>query len=324
MRKLPRFFSQQISRLFPVSSLFKITTPAFLPFYHVVSNQNLPHIQNYYYRNTAQFEKELDFYLKHFTPVPLEYLVEHPHSKEKIFHLSFDDGLKECAEIIAPLLLKKGIPATFFVNTDFVGNKTLFHKYKASLILTELKKIPHTQAKKILKDTGFAIENILQISILQTPVLEKIGQLLSIDFESFLETEKPYVSREQLLILKDDGFSIGAHSCNHPEFWKIPADEQLEQVQKSMDWVTKNIQPKIKAFAFPFTDDGVSVPVLETIKSNNICDITFGTAGLKYDTFDFHRQRYPVEMPGNFVQNIKTEWVYFFLRKQVGKASVKH
>ena len=324
MRKLPRFFSQQISRLFPVRSLFKLTTPVFLPFYHVVSNQNLPHIQNYHYRNTAQFEKELDFYLKHFTPVPLEYLIEHPHSKEKIFHLSFDDGLKECTEIIAPLLLKKGIPATFFVNTDFVGNKTLFHKYKASLILAELKKIPPTQAKEILKEAGFANKNILQNSILQTPVLDKIAQLLSIDFENFLKTEKPYVTKEQLLKLKDDVFYIGAHSCNHPEFWKISPAEQLKQVQKSMEWINKIIQPKIKTFAFPFTDDGVSASVMEAIKRRNICDITFGTAGLKYDTFDFHRQRYPVEMPGDFVQNIKTEWIYFFLRKQVGKASVKH
>jgi peptidoglycan/xylan/chitin deacetylase (PgdA/CDA1 family) len=324
MKKLPRFFSQQISRLFPVSSLFKLTTPLFLPFYHVVSNQNLPHIYNYQYRNTTRFEEELDFYLKHFTPVPLEYLVEHPHSKKKVFHLSFDDGLKECAEIVAPLLLKKGIPATFFVNTDFVGNKALFHKYKASLIWGELQKIPPAKARKIAKDAGFANKNILDVSILQTPVLDKMGQLLSIDFESFLKTTSPYLTKEQLLTLKEDGFSIGAHSCNHPEFWKISPAEQLEQVQKSMEWINSTIQPKIKTFAFPFTDDGVSASVLETIKSNNICDITFGTAGLKYDTFDFHRQRYPVEIPGDFVQNIKTEWVYFFLRKQIGKASVKH
>jgi peptidoglycan/xylan/chitin deacetylase (PgdA/CDA1 family) len=151
-----------------------------------------------------------------------------------------------------------------------------------------------------------------------------MAQLLSIDFESFLKTTSPYLTKEQLLTLKEDGFSIGAHSCNHPEFWKISPAEQLEQVQKSMEWINSTIQPKIKTFAFPFTDDGVSASVLETIKSNNICDITFGTAGLKYDTFDFHRQRYPVEIPGDFVQNIKTEWVYFFLRKQIGKASVKH
>ncbi len=324
MRRFPRLFSLQISRFFSVNSLLNISTPVFLPFYHVVSDQKLPYIQNYNYRNTDEFEKDLDFYLKYFKPVSLQYLVENRHSREKVFHLSFDDGLKECTEVIAPILLKKGIPATFFINTSFADNKALFHKYKASLVLNELKEKVNQEAEEIMKDAGFSTENILSLSISQTMILDEVANILSLNFERFMENEKPYLTTNQVLRLKEDGFSIGAHSCNHPEFWKISSGAQLEQVRKSMDWVNKNIKPEIKAFAFPFTDDGVSSTVLQTIKEENICDITFGTAGLKFDTFDFHLQRYPVEAPGDFVQNIKAEWVYFILRKWIGKAVVKH
>ncbi|MCG6189148.1 polysaccharide deacetylase family protein [Maribellus maritimus] len=324
MNKFPRFVSQQVSRLFPVNSLFKITTPAFLPFYHVVSDRKLPHIQNYPYRNTTQFERELDFYLNHFKPVSLEYLLENRGLRENIFHLSFDDGLKECAEVIAPILQKKGIPATFFVNTAFVDNKMLFHKYKASLVLNQLKKKPNQEAEKLLNEAGFSVDNILSISILQASVLDKVAEIISVHFDDFLKIESPYLTRSQIFGLKKDGFSIGAHSCNHPEFWKISEDEQLEQVQTSMAWINENLQPEVKAFAFPFTDDGVPAALLDKIEQENICDITFGTAGLKYDTFHFHFQRYPVETGGDFIQNIKAEWVYFFLRKWMGKARVKH
>ncbi len=116
MHKFPRLVSSQLGKLIPIKSLLKINTPVFQPFYHVVSNDKLPHILNYNYRNTYQFEKELDFYLKYFKPVSLSELMTGKKLPKKVFHLSFDDGLKECAEIIAPILLRKGVPATFFVN----------------------------------------------------------------------------------------------------------------------------------------------------------------------------------------------------------------
>lgn len=321
---LPRFFCHQTSRFFSVPSLLQTNTPLFLPFYHLVSDQKLPHIQNYPYRNSREFEKELDFFLQYFEPVSLAEILENPQPKKKVFHLSFDDGLKECAEIIAPILLRKGIPATFFVNTAFVNNQALFHKYKASLLLNKLRENGHPKARQRLREAGINTQNILRCTTHQAPVLDEVAELLAIDFNEFLHTRQPYLTTSQLLDLQNKGFSIGAHSCNHPEFWTISAAEQLDQIRKSMAWINENVQPKIKAFAFPYTDNGVSQQVFETIQHDNICDITFGTAGLKYDTVDTHLQRYPIEMPGDFVQNIKTEWLYFLLRKWINKASVKH
>jgi len=324
MKMLPRYFSQQASRLFSVSSLIQISAPVFLPFYHVVSDQELAHIQNYPYRNARQFEKELDFLLKYFQPISLADLIENPHPTKKVFHLTFDDGLKECAEVIAPILLRKGIPASFFINTGFVNNKALFHKYKASLIRHELLYRRHIKAEKVLQAAGITRENILSVSISQAGILNQVAEMLSIDFKQFLERHQPYLTTTQLLNMKNHGFSIGAHSVNHPEFWLISPQEQLEQVRQSMAWINDNIQPGIKAFAFPFTDNGVSESVFETIRHENICDITFGTAGLKYDSVNTHFQRYTVETPGDFEQNIKAEWMYFVLRKWIGKATVNH
>lgn len=324
MKMLPRYFSQQMSRFFPVSSLLQISAPVFLPFYHVVSDKKLPHIQNYPYRNTQQFENELDFLLKHFKPVSLADLVENPHPEKRVFHLSFDDGLKECADVIAPILLRKGVPATFFVNTAFVNNQALFHKYKASLIQQKLLLQRNSKAEKIVQEAGLTQQNILNVIIAQTRILDEVAESLAIDFKQFLKQQQPYLTTAQLLNMKNNGFSIGAHSYNHPEFWTISPAQQLEQVRKSMTWIDENIHPEIKAFAFPFTDNGVPERVFQTLRRENICDITFGTAGLKYDSVDTHFQRYPVEMPGNFVQNIKAEWVYFVLRKWMNKATVKH
>jgi len=324
MNEFPRFVSKQFGKLVPLQSLLKLTTPVFQPFYHVVSDEKLPHILNYKYRNVSEVEKELEFYLQHFKPVSLDELLKTKNGHRNIFHLSFDDGLKECAEIIAPVLLKKGIPATFFVNPGFVDNQKLFHKYKASLILNHLKMIPDFQVERFLKKHHLQGEYILKATILQENILDEAATILGINFNDFLENQKPYLTTIQILNLKNEGFSIGAHSFNHPEFWKISEKEQMKEVKKSMNWLSEKINPAIKAFSFPFTDSGVSLKVLESLKSENICDVTFGTAGIKYDELEYHFQRYPVERPGDFVQNLKAELVYFVLRKQIGKATVKH
>ncbi|HSO86130.1 MAG TPA: polysaccharide deacetylase family protein [Draconibacterium sp.] len=324
MNEFPRFISKQFGKLISVQSLLKLKTPVFQPFYHIVSNEKLPHILNYNYRNVSQFEKELDFYLKYFKPVTLEELVSNKNLDDKIFHLSFDDGLKECAEIIAPILLKKGIPATFFVNPGFVGNQQLFHKYKASLILNRMRNSPDFQTEELLKKHNLQGEQILKATILQENILDEVATLLGINFDDFLADHKPYLTIEQILNLKSQGFSIGAHSYNHPEFWKISEEEQMDEIKRSMNWLVEKINPEIKAFSFPFTDSGVSLKVLKDLKSGNICDVTFGTAGIKHDELEHHFQRYPVEKNGDFMQNLKEELVYFALRKQIGKATVKH
>ncbi len=324
MVHFPRFVSKQIAGFLADDKVFRYATPSFLPFYHVVSAQKLPHILNYPYFTPEEFEQQLDVYLKYFKPVDLDYLVQNPNSKEKIFHLSFDDGLRECAEIVAPILLKKGIPATFFINSAFVDNQELFHRYKASLILDELKKHPCSQVESFLLQNGLNRENILQATYSKRDILDEAAEQLELHFALYLKKHRPYLSTKEVKELHRKGFTIGGHSHKHPEFWRISEKKQLKQVRKSMKWVNENINPKIKAFAFPYTDDAVSASFMHKLRHENICDITFGTAGLKFDEMESHYQRYPVEQIGDFKENLKAEIVYYKLRKAIGKETVSH
>ncbi len=323
-RTFPRFVSKQASRLASIKSLLKLQTPVFLPFYHVVSNEDLPHILNYNYRNIEQFEKELDFYLQHFNPISLEELLFPISSGKKPFHITFDDGLKECAEIIAPILLKKGIPATFFVNPAFVDNKALFHKYKASLIFREIQKTSDASVNKLLRENNLSGKDILKATVLETDVIDQAAKMLEIDFHDFLKKQQPYLTTDQLKGLQQKGFGIGAHSNHHSEFWLITEEQQKNEIISSMNWVTEQIQPKVKAFAFPFSDSGVARSVMKALQEDKICDISFGTAGIKFDELDLHFQRYPVENSYDFIDDLKSELVYFKLRKVIGKATVMH
>jgi peptidoglycan/xylan/chitin deacetylase (PgdA/CDA1 family) len=317
-----RHIAKQAGRIIPFSWLNRLSYPFLLPFYHVVSNEKLPHIHNYQYRNESEFIDELDFLLRHFKPVELHELLNPEMQGKKVFHLSFDDGLRQCFDVIAPILIRKGVPATFFVNPAFVDNFQLFHRYKASLVVSHI--MDHPSAFKHLEASGFDARSVLAIPYHQSRLLDDMALKMGISWDNFLGEYKPYMTQSQIQHLASQGFTIGAHSWDHPEFWLLNEKEQHQQITRSMEWVSEKFKMKINAFAFPYTDDGVPAYLLDQVATHKICDITFGTAGIKRDILGWHFQRLPIEIPGKFIANLKGEWGYYQLRKWTVHATVRH
>jgi len=145
----------------------------FVPFYHAVSDELQPHLAPLYpVRSPAQFRRDLDFMLCHFTPVDLPELVAHcgappageptsrnsikPPFDKPVFHITIDDGLRSAGEQMAPILRQKGVPATFFVNSAFVGNRALMYRYTAALIVSHLRVARSAAAQAALLGEGRA------------------------------------------------------------------------------------------------------------------------------------------------------------------------
>jgi len=71
------------------------------------------------------FEEFCAFFARHFTVVPLGELVERLATGRDVgglLAITFDDGYLDNREVAAPILSRRGLPATFFVATDFIGS----------------------------------------------------------------------------------------------------------------------------------------------------------------------------------------------------------
>ncbi len=197
-----------LSRLIEWSKQFQ-----FLPFYHSVQDgAPIPHLQHLYkLRTVSQFESDLDFLLEYYRPVDLPELIdmvkEKRPSQTATFFLSFDDGLREVYDIVAPILKRKGVPATFFLNSAFVDNKDLFFRYKASILVDRIKKTRPSEA--LIKQLGACLEtpvlsvneickSILGVSYQQQKILDDIAPLLEVDFADYLKTREPYLKTAQI------------------------------------------------------------------------------------------------------------------------------
>lgn len=280
------------------------------PFYHTVSDKRLVHIDQLYPLKTIdQFQRELDFFQKNYVNISMIELIDFYKKngfipQENYFHLSFDDGLKECYTIIAPILKERNLDATFFINPNFIDNQEVFYRYKVAFILENI------------TDNNFKKE-LLNYSIHD---LKKIDELI-LKQEIKLNDVEIYLNENEIKALIHQGFTIGAHSMNHPYYRDISFKKQLLETNESLDFIQQKFNLDYRVFSFPFTDDGVSKNFFNTIKS----DFTFGTAGIKDDEISTNIQRLPMDNcisnPAIFIQENRYK---FYIQKLLQKHIVSH
>jgi len=322
----------------PVEKLISATEHRFiLPFWHAVSDTPPAHLSQLYHVPTiSAFEQDLDFLLMNYKSASVDDVVKHSITRKNpvhnLFFSSFDDGLAECYHVIAPILKKKGILATFFINPWFVDNKTLFHRHKASLILNAISEQKSNysgikKAKQLLQQQFISkkLHQFLHHSTYNDHLLlDQIAAIFELDFDYFLAQNQPYMTLDQIKELQEDGFLIGAHGMDHREFFLSSEDEIMDQITASMEFLSKELHPSIKTFAFPFTDFKVPDKVFEMANKLNLWDVSLGTAGIKDETMQRHLQRIPMESSKSSVgkQIIRTEYIWYYLKSFFGKNKV--
>jgi peptidoglycan/xylan/chitin deacetylase (PgdA/CDA1 family) len=310
-----------------------------IPVYHLISDNPPLHVRHLYkVKNEKQFIHDLDFLLAHYKPIDLPALLDIVKNGKKVdrnvFILTFDDGLREFHDVIAPVLVKKGIPAINFLNSDFMGNKDLFFRYKASLLIDALTKDVSLLKKESVRDwmkansalgTRDLKSALLGVHFHKRDQLDKLAILAGVDFSDYLDKQRPYLDKEQVKTLIAQGFYFGAHSCNHPEYQYLGMDAQLKQTRDSVEEITKTFNLDYRLFAFPFTDFGVKKAFFEKLnEKGRMADLTFGSAGLKNDPVPFHLQRIPLELAGLGAGEVmRSEYLYYMLKKAFRKNTIK-
>jgi peptidoglycan/xylan/chitin deacetylase (PgdA/CDA1 family) len=296
------------------------------PFYHVVSDEDLPHMKHLYdYRSESQFEADLETLLGHFTPISIEDYLEERNRKGKRRRmvLSFDDGLIECWRFIAPLLKKKGIPAIFFLNNDFIDNRGLFYRYKASLLVEHLAKDPDALGRTseyMAVPAEMVSHAILMITYQQAPLLDALARQAGLDESSYVREHPVYMSASQIRELREWGFHLGAHGTDHPRFSDMEVRMIPEGIHRSMEDIRRRFRVSPACFAFPFTSDGVPEGMIDELLREGIADVIFGTAGLKKTGRPDFIQRIPMEfhrLPASRL--LKTEFLYYLMKAPLGR-----
>lgn len=313
-----------------------IGTRCVFPLYHVVSDFYMPHVdQVYRITSREEFIADIDFLLKHFKPVTMQELLHNPdtiHKRNQV-HFTFDDGLREMHDVVVPILLSKGIPATFFLNPSFIDNMDLFYRYKISLLVNEF------QNRKISGGSFMRLKELLDVPKVTSRTLKKkllrskennqllihgIAEAMEVNFDKFLQMKRPYLSSVQIDSMIKNGFTMGAHSMDHSYYPLLSTEEQIEQTDESIRYIVNQFHVSYRLFAFPFTDHRVGKAFFDYFyRDQPLMDFSFGTAGLKDDCYVRNIQRIPVEDFKNAEHAITREYLEYIVKKTAGLHKIK-
>jgi peptidoglycan/xylan/chitin deacetylase (PgdA/CDA1 family) len=262
-------------------------------FYHVVSDQPLPHTRHLYpYRPLEHFEHDLVYVREHYTPVSYEQISESNglRTPKTALHISFDDGFAECFKFVRPLLKQYAIPCTFFLATDFIDNHAMYYRNKVSLCIEKVT-AGEEQKTWALLNQAFALnlanrEDFLRWvkSLTDEAAVDRVCGLLGVDYQSYLKDVGPYLTRDQIRIMAGEGFAMGAHSRKHHKLVRLNTDERAEEIIESCRAVAAITGQTSVPFSFPNSGDGVDRRFLEDLRRGHPeIGLIFDTKGLRPD-----------------------------------------
>ena len=279
-----------------------------VPYYHMVSDRDVEHVSGIgSFRGVQEFKADMECFLRFYAPVSLDdvmrYLDGVGRLPKRCFLLTFDDGFRQNHDIVAPILLALGIPAVFFVITSVVDNPDLCYAQKKSLLIRAARRLGHSpatkEASRVLTDAGVPgseiIFRISAISYHDRRMLDLLGPLFGCDFAGYAVSGQPYLTSAQIVTLIKNGFAIGAHSVDHPRFSELSLEEQLVQTNGSLKWLSERFQYECGAFAFPFSDAGISMEYFRTAFGDGRLKVSFGTGGMRRHYCDRNLGRFSME-----------------------------
>jgi peptidoglycan/xylan/chitin deacetylase (PgdA/CDA1 family) len=290
--------------------------------YHMVSDARPPHLRHYPILSPAEFQADLAYLRRHFNFTSYEQLVQRRGAavvRDNSVILTFDDGFAECATIVAPILRRHDVNCVFFVITDLIDNRMPFRETEASLCIEAICRLPIEHVEAIVRDlrldsrlrppperTAFSslrlpldiagldgqphrrlrplLHWLLTVGKDDMGLLRQLSDRLGIDAQDYVLKARPYLTTRQILQLRADGFTIGAHSCGHHLLQDMTrADAELQIIESCR--IVRDITGQASVpFAFPYFGGGLDRIWLARLRhQNDFIGLFFDTDGLRED-----------------------------------------
>lgn len=209
----------------------------------------------------SEFEARMRWVKRWFNVLPLEDAVERLGSRrlpERPLAITFDDGYADNAEIAVPILLRLGLPATFFVASGFLDggrmwNDTVVAAVRATrepiLDLAPLGLGAH--AISDLQSRRRTIDRLI-VALKYLPREERdekatrLAELAGVRLPTDL-----MMSAEDVLRLHADGMTIGAHTVSHPILKRITDDAARSEIALGKERLEEITGAPVRLFAYP-------------------------------------------------------------------------
>jgi peptidoglycan/xylan/chitin deacetylase (PgdA/CDA1 family) len=211
--------------------------------------------------SAAEFEHRMRWVKANFDVLPLCEAVRALREErltKRALSITFDDGYADNYKVALPILLRLGLPATFFVATGFLDGGCMFNDViieavrranSAELELTDLGLGRHPLGSD--EECAIAIVRILaRLKYFEPERRRRTAFEIAGRAGSRVPTDLMMTS-EQVRALHAAGMEVGAHTVNHPILAEIPLGRARHEMEASRARLEQITGAPVRLFAYP-------------------------------------------------------------------------
>ncbi|PKO88937.1 MAG: hypothetical protein CVU18_05790 [Betaproteobacteria bacterium HGW-Betaproteobacteria-12] len=208
-----------------------------------------------------KFETVLDFFIDHMQVMPLAEALSALRRGNLPRHavaLTFDDGYAEWNEFVAPALLQRNLPATFYITTEQLNGPALWHERIAATVRAApvhgMVLPKGFSGYDDLSSPAMRIRLLLQLQerLKYLPLREREQAIQELEAQAQLPLELPRpFGASQVRQLHSLGFDIGAHTIRHPILATSSDAEAREEIGGAREALEAIIGGSVTSFAYP-------------------------------------------------------------------------
>ncbi len=210
------------------------------------------------------FEAALTFLTRYYTPVRLQDVIgsDGRDLPPRPILVTFDDGYASVMEWAAPLCLKLGVPAVFFLNAAFLDNHQLAPDNLVCYAANVLGMETINAAVRAAEVPGITELNCMaevfssffpSISILERRVfLDALADLGGIGERQLAGEAGLYLTRKQVRELAAANFEIGNHTYTHVRCRSLTSENVSDEVARNKSELESLSGSKVQSFSPPY------------------------------------------------------------------------
>jgi len=228
--------------------------------YHRVNDDNDPFFPS---TPTEFFQQQMEYISRNFRVMAVEEIVERMDAEtlpRNAVAITFDDGYRDTLTHAAPILARYGLPATVFLATGFIGAGEFpwFDRLALAFKLTPAGDVTLYDGTTLPLTTRWERLEALEHILMRLKRIPDCKRRDSVD--SLLDQLRVQDVRylKDLMLSWDDvhaltglGFSIGAHTVNHPILSRVTLGQAEKEVMGSKVMIETALGRPVKAFAYP-------------------------------------------------------------------------
>lgn len=228
--------------------------------------------------------------------------------------ITFDDGYIDNYELAFPILQAYGTPATFFITTGFLDNRTIAWWDEIAWMIRSSQKPGLPSNNYVSEPTPLNLEGDPKRTAAVDRFVKVYWTLSAEQTETFLNdvaeltgsgrcpknaNHDPWMTWDMVRDMHKNGMSIAAHTASHPILSHLKSDQQSYEIRESKRRVEQEVACNV---------DALSYPVGGRKMFNGATKMAMQRAGLRYgfsyygeycrfgDNDFFDIPRFPVEM----------------------------